>query len=119
VGEALALHQDDFLTHGPAHLRPLTRAQLARELGVHESTVGRAVAGKHALLPDAGVIALAAFFAAPRDARDALRELIACEPHPLADGALATALQRRGFHVARRTVAKYRESLGIPPVSLR
>jgi RNA polymerase sigma-54 factor len=119
LGESLALHQDAFLRHGPAQLRPLTRAQIARELGVHESTVSRSVTGKHAALPGGGVAPLSAFFGTSRDARDALRDVVACEPRPLPDAALADAMRRRGFPVARRTVAKYRESLGIPPVALR
>ena len=119
LGESLALHQDAFLRHGQAELRPLTRARIARELGVHESTVSRSVAGKHAALPSGGVVALSAFFATSCDARDALRDLVACEPRPLADAALADAMRRRGYPVARRTVAKYREALGIPPVALR
>ena len=94
-------------------------ARIARELGVHESTVSRSVAGKHAALPAGGVVALSAFFATSCDARDALRDLVACEPRPLPDAALADAMRRRGFPVARRTVAKYRDSLGIPPVALR
>ena len=119
LGESLALHQDAFLRHGAAHLRPLTRARIARELGVHESTVSRSVAGKHAALPAGGVVALSAFFATSCDARDALRDLVACEPRPLHDAALADAMRRRGFPIARRTVAKYRDALGIPPVALR
>ena len=97
LGESLALHQDAFLRHGAAHLRPLTRARIARELGVHESTVSRSVAGKHAALPAGGVVALSAFFATSCDARDALRDLVACEPRPLHDAALADAMRRRGF----------------------
>jgi RNA polymerase sigma-54 factor len=119
LGEALALHQDAFLRHGPDHLRPLNRAQIARELGVHESTVSRSVAGKHAALPAGGVVPLSDFFAASPDALDVLRDLVACEPRPLPDAMLAQAMRRRGYPVARRTVAKYRESLGIPPVSRR
>ena len=119
LGESLALHQDAFLRHGATHLRPLTRARIARELGVHESTVSRSVAGKHAALPAGGVVALSAFFATSCDARDALRDLVACGPRPLHDAALADAMRRRGFPIARRTVAKYRDALGIPPVALR
>jgi RNA polymerase sigma-54 factor len=119
LGEALALHQDAFLRHGPEHLRPLRRAEIARELGVHESTVSRSVAGKHAALPSGAVVPLSDFFTISHDALDALRDLVACEPRPLPDAALADAMRRRGFPVARRTVAKYRDALGIPPVSQR
>jgi RNA polymerase sigma-54 factor len=117
LGEALALHQDAFLRHGPEHLRPLTRAQIARELGVHESTVSRSVAAKHAALPNGCVVPLSDFFMTSHDALDALRDLVASEPRPLPDAVLAEAMRRRGFPIARRTVAKYRGSLGIPPVS--
>jgi RNA polymerase sigma-54 factor len=119
LGEALALHQDAFLHDGHHHLRPLTRAQIARELGVHESTISRAVSGKHAALPDGRVIALAEFFAGGHEAMDALRDLIAREPRPLSDAVLAEAMRRRGFPVARRTVAKYRSVLAIPPMTRR
>jgi RNA polymerase sigma-54 factor len=81
--------------------------------------VSRAVADKHAAIAGRGVVALSAFFASSHDALEALRDLVACEPRPLPDGALADAMRRRGHPVARRTVAKYRDVLGIPPVALR
>ena len=119
VGEALALHQDAFLRYGPSHLCPLTRTQVARELDVHESTVCRAVSGKHAGLPDGSVIPLGTLFGASRAAPDALRELVLQEPQPMPDAMLAEAMRRRGFPTALCTVAKYRGMLDIPPVSRR
>jgi RNA polymerase sigma-54 factor len=92
---------------------------VARELEVHESTVCRAVSNKHAGLPDGGVIPLATLFGAPHAALDALRDLIIQEPQPMSDAMLAEAMRRRGFPIARRTVAKYRGVLDIPPVARR
>ena len=71
------------------------------------------------MLPNGGVVPLSDFFLTSHDALHALRDLVACEPRPLPDAMLADAMRRRGFPVARRTVAKYRDSLGIPPVSRR
>ncbi|HMQ30292.1 MAG TPA: hypothetical protein PKD53_06160 [Chloroflexaceae bacterium] len=115
VGAALAERQAPFLREGPRALAPLTRLQLAHELRLHESTVCRAVADKTALLPDGALWPLDGFFDAARPAREVLRELIAAEAAPLSDQQLAAMLAERGHPVARRTVAKYRDELGIPP----
>ncbi len=115
IGEALAARQAGFLRAGPAHLAPLTRLQLAQDVGLHESTVCRAVADKLALLPNRALAPLDDFFAAARPVQEALRELIAAEGEPLSDQELADLLAARGHPIARRTVARYRELLGIPP----
>ncbi|MFQ3661279.1 MAG: hypothetical protein SNJ69_02675 [Chloroflexaceae bacterium] len=115
IGEALAVRQAGFLRAGPAHLAPLTRLELAREVGMHESTVCRAVADKLALLPNRALAPLDDFFAAARPVQEALRDLIAAEEEPLSDQELADLLTARGHPLARRTVARYREQLGIPP----
>lgn len=115
VGAALAARQAPFLRDGPRALAPLTRIQLARELRLHESTVCRAVADKTARLPDGALWPLDGFFDAARPAREVLRELVAAEAAPLSDQQLAAMLAERGHPVARRTVAKYRDELGIPP----
>jgi DNA-directed RNA polymerase specialized sigma54-like protein len=81
---------------------------------MHESTVCRAVADKHACLLNGALCALDEFFAAARPAQEMLRELIAQEEHPLSDSQLVERLAERGYPIARRTVAKYREQLGIP-----
>jgi len=112
-------YQGDFLTHGDRHLKPLTRAQLAEIMDVHESTVSRAVADKHVQLPDGKIVPLAKFFDQSIPAKRALKELIAQEDTPLSDRALAELLAQQGYPVARRTVAKYREALDIPPSPVR
>jgi RNA polymerase sigma-54 factor len=103
----------------PRCQRPLTRAELAGDLGVHESTVSRAVAGRHALLPSRRLVALSEFFVTSRSVRAVLGDLVAGEQRPLSDAELRERLAQRGFVLARRTVAKHRERLGILPAGLR
>jgi len=114
VAEQLVQRQRDFVEHGPRALVPLTRREVAEELGLHESTVGRAVGGRHALLPSRRVVALSDFFDSAAGARDALADAVASEPRPLSDTDLARLLARIGYCISRRTVAKYRSQLGIP-----
>jgi RNA polymerase sigma-54 factor len=111
--------QADFLDKGIRYLRPLTRARVAAELGMHESTVSRATASKYVMLPDSKVIPFSNFFVANLSIKDVIKELIANESVPLTDQELADILTGQGIQVARRTVAKYREQLGILPSSLR
>ncbi len=123
VAECLLRHQSAFLERGPAQLVPLQQADVAEELGLHPSTVSRAIAGKSIETPH-GVLALKAFFqaAAPGGGHTAgalrtrLAELVTAEDPaaPLADDELAERLAREGFDVARRTVAKMRAELGLP-----
>jgi RNA polymerase sigma-54 factor len=110
----VAERQRAYLQHGPAAHLPLTRAQVADALGLHESTVSRAVAGKRVRLPDGRVVPFADLFGAARSVHDSLLAIIAGEVRPLTDGELAAELHTRGHLVARRTVAKYRGQLGIP-----
>jgi RNA polymerase sigma-54 factor len=119
VAEHVVERQHGFVVHGPRALRALTRAEVAEALGFHESTVSRAVAGRHAMLPSRRVVPLAAFFDAAAAPRDALAQVVAKERRPLTDTELAAELTRAGFPVARRTVAKYRDQLGIPAQALR
>jgi RNA polymerase sigma-54 factor len=120
-------HQAEALVAGPGALRPLTRADVARALGLSESTVSRAVAGTAVRTPR-GTCPLADWFATPATegvsaaaAKAALRRAIAAEPPgaPLSDAALAAVLREAGIDSARRTVAKYRATLGIPPAAAR
>ena len=111
--------QRAFLEKGIRHLRPLTRAQVASKLGMHESTVSRATASKFVMLPDGHVIPFSDFFTASLSVKDVIKELIESESQPLTDQEIAERLGERGIHVARRTVAKYREQLNILPSSLR
>jgi RNA polymerase sigma-54 factor len=110
----LAGLQREFILRGPAQLEPLTRAKLANDLGFHESTISRAVAGKQVQLPDGRIIPLARFFERNLSARAALKALIAHENSPLSDEALAAALKQQGFSLSRRAVTKYRLMEGIP-----
>ncbi|NTV62526.1 MAG: hypothetical protein HGA65_03175 [Oscillochloris sp.] len=119
IGEAIVVRQEAFLRHGVRHLAPMTRSEIAHDIGVHESTVSRAIAEKSILLPDGSLLALSELFIAARGVQDVLREIIANEPRPLSDDDLAGQLRERGYLIARRTVAKYRDLMRIPPSYLR
>ncbi len=120
LARLLAKEQRAFLLHGPRYLRPMTRAEAARRLGVHESTISRAVSSKTAQLPNGRLIPLSVFFDRSLPAREALKAIIASEVRPLSDAQLARLLSREmGHRIARRTVAKYRAMEGIPPAHLR
>lgn len=127
VARALVARQHAFFTGGAGDLRPLTRAALAEELGLHVSTVGRALAGKSVASPQ-GTHPASLFFPAGVGCGDGgamsapavkrhIRQMIAAEPEqaPLSDAAITAELQRMGVDIARRTVAKYRECMTIPP----
>ena len=111
--------QREFIIYGDRYIKPLTRASLAEELGVHESTISRAVSNKTVQLPNKKIIPLANFFDRSLNVRTALREIISKEKNPLSDSQLACMLAQQGYEVARRTVAKYRAMEGILPAHLR
>lgn len=126
VGQAIFSHQTAFLSQGEEALRPLTLKQIASVAGVHESTVSRITTSKY-VQTARGVYALKIFFpsqlagaegthASGTAVKATIRRLIKAEPAeaPLRDVDIAAILGRRGIRVARRTVAKYREALGIP-----
>lgn len=117
--QSLVKYQREFILKGDAYLKPLTRASLAQELAVHESTISRAVSGKTAQLPNGKIIPLAKFFDRSLHIRTELQAIIANEPRPLTDMELVEMLKARGYHVARRTVAKYRAMEGILPAHIR
>jgi len=119
VAEAVIARQHEFIRRGASHLVPLTRAQVADALHVHESTVSRAVADRNVLLPSGQVIPFTRFFGRSSASEDALIELLAAEEHPKSDAELADQLASLGFVIARRTVAKYRDRLGILPSTRR
>jgi RNA polymerase sigma-54 factor len=119
IGQTIVVRQHDFLRRGMRYLAPMTRAEIATELGLHESTVSRAVAEKSALLPDRTLLPLSALFESARSAQDMLKELVENETTPLSDQQLAHLLTERGYRVARRTVAKYRTRLKILPSHMR
>ncbi len=105
--------QEAYIRNGEEYVQPLTRAQIASEMGVHESTISRAVSNKTVMLPNRKVVPLSSFFDRSLNVRTVLKELIQNETKPLSDAKLVTMLNERGFQVARRTVAKYRLMEGI------
>ncbi|GCE06477.1 RNA polymerase factor sigma-54 [Dictyobacter aurantiacus] len=116
VAELVVSLQKDFLEKGTLfYLYPLTRAEVASILNLDEGTVSRATANKYALLPNGRLIPIAGFFDGSMRIKDMLRELIQAEKpcHRLSDEELAHILAERGIPLARRTVAKYREEMGI------
>ena len=121
VSEALIDLQRAFLEQGQSALLPLTRADVARVVDLHESTVSRATDGKFVLLPTGQVVPFDDFFDASLPVKKALKEWIANEnpKRPLSDEQLAQLLIQDGFTIARRTVAKYREEEAILPSRLR
>lgn len=111
--------QRNFILNGDAYLAPITRAQLALDLDLHESTVSRAVSGKAVQLPNKRIILLDKFFDRSLQIRTALKEIIEHEARPLSDTEIALKLIQLGYPVARRTVAKYRSMEGILPARFR
>jgi RNA polymerase sigma-54 factor len=119
ITRCLVDQQRDYLEHGVRHLRALSRAAVAQQLGVHESTVSRATASKYVMLPNGEVIPYAHFFTPSLSVKDIMKEVIEKEGKPLTDSEIVERLKERGIHIARRTVAKYRMQLAILPSSLR
>ncbi len=117
--QRVATLQKNFILNGEEELVPLTRAQLSKELDVHESTISRAVSGKSVQLPNSRIVPLSMFFDRSLNVRTILKNIIDQEPHPLNDTELVDLLSRQGIFVARRTVAKYRAMEGILPAHLR
>ncbi|WP_210357561.1 MULTISPECIES: RNA polymerase factor sigma-54 [Sphingomonas] len=125
VAAEIVKQQEAFFLHGVAHLRPLTLAKVAEAIEMHESTVSRVTSNKY-LSCARGVFELKYFFTSAIQAADggdavsaeavksAIRALIANEGAKiLSDDTLVELLQAKGFDIARRTVAKYREAMGI------
>ena len=132
VSESIFGFQREFLDHGIARLRPLVLRDVASEIGMHQSTVSRATSNKYAFTPQ-GVFELKFFFqsgiphnggsqvVSSESVRDRIRTMVESEDHgkPLSDQEIASALADLGIDIARRTVAKYRDQLGILPSSRR
>jgi len=131
VAAAVVERQRDFLEKGIEFLRPLTLLEIAQEIGVHESTVGRVVANKFILTPR-GTFSLKYFFhkslhggageeISTLRIKDRIRQLVDAEDkaRPLSDMEIEQILRRENFRLARRTVAKYRQQLDIPPSHIR
>lgn len=119
VAEHAVERQSAFLRAGPSALAPLTRAEVAQALDLHESTVSRAVADKTVLLPDRSLIPLSCLFGSAGALDAELRRLVEHAPAVLSDQRLAELLTEAGFPVARRTVAKHRARLGLGSTLLR
>jgi len=122
ITEVIVECQRDFLEKGVQSLRPLTRAEVGERIGMHESTVSRATAGKFVLLPAGQVIPFAMFFTASLGTKDVIKNIIEVEDrtHPYSDQEIVEKLRNdNGIILARRTVAKYREELQILPARLR
>ncbi|NSL56157.1 RNA polymerase factor sigma-54 [Uliginosibacterium aquaticum] len=131
VSQAIVERQRQFFDHGEVAMRPLTLREIAEELELHESTVSRVTTQKYMASPR-GVFELKYFFGSHVSTdtggacsataiRALIRQLVAAEDgkKPLSDARIAELLGQQGIVVARRTIAKYRESLNIPPVSQR
>ena len=119
--------QEEFFREGVAKLKPLTMTQIADAVGVHETTVSRAIANKFIKTPH-GVFEFKFFFTPGYQAdsgesvsntsvKEMIDELVSLEDksHPLSDQEIVAKLQEKGINIARRTVAKYREELGLLP----
>jgi RNA polymerase sigma-54 factor len=119
ITEAIVKAQSEFLKNGVRHLIPLTRSQIADQTGVDESTVSRATNGKHAMLPNGQVVSFDTFFTPALVVHDVIKEILAAEGRPMTDADIARALEARGIHIARRTVAKYRAQIGVLPSMMR
>jgi RNA polymerase sigma-54 factor len=123
--------QQEFFEEGVSKLKPLTMTQIADVVGVHETTVSRAIANKYIQTPH-GVFDFKFFFTpgyqndsgasvSNTSVKEMINDLIAGEDrsHPLSDQEIVAKLQNKGINIARRTVAKYREELGQLPSNLR
>ncbi len=123
--------QRDFLEHGPSHLKPMTMGNVADAVGLHETTVSRAVSGKYMATPQ-GVFEMKYFFTSGyqtatgeslsnTSVKEAIIDLVKHEngSAPLSDHEIVEILGERGIPIARRTVAKYRTELNILPSHMR
>lgn len=131
VMRCILRRQMDFFERGPDHLRPMVLRDVADELGIHESTVSRVTSNKYVQCPQ-GIFELKFFFnngvnavsgeqVAAEAVKRRIKRMIAAEDpaNPLSDDQIARALQAENIDIARRTVAKYREAMGILPSSKR
>ena len=131
VSQAIVDRQRNFFEHGEIAMRPLVLREIAEELELHESTISRVTTHKYMLTPR-GVFELKYFFGShvSTDAGGSasatailalIKQLVAEETpkKPLSDNQITDILAKQGIFVARRTIAKYRESLNIPPANLR
>ncbi|MEM7144951.1 MAG: RNA polymerase factor sigma-54 [Verrucomicrobiota bacterium] len=131
ISEQIAERQREFLDGGPACLKPMNMAQIADAIGVHETTVSRAIAGKYIATPH-GVFEMKYFFTpgyktesgesmSNTSVKGTLAEIVKNEDptKPYSDQKLVALLKNKGINIARRTVAKYRDELNILPSNMR
>jgi RNA polymerase sigma-54 factor len=131
IAEQIVSRQRDFLEHGPSHLKPMIMREVADAVGVHETTVSRAVSGKYMATPQ-GVFEMKYFFTSGYQTatgeslsnvsvKEAILDLVKHENSsaPLSDHEMVEILGERGIPIARRTVAKYRDELNILPSHMR
>ena len=131
IANEIVSRQEEFFRRGPEGLKPLIMAQIAEVVGLHVTTVSRAVSGKYMDTPQ-GLLEMKYFFTpgfqnsdgssvSNEMVKESIREMIQGEratlPH--SDQDIVTMLSERGVNVARRTIAKYRDQLGILPSHLR
>jgi RNA polymerase sigma-54 factor len=131
IAHEIVTRQREFMEHGPSALKPMTMVQIADVVGVHETTVSRAISGKYMATPQ-GVFDMKYFFTPGYQTDDgesmsntsvkgAISELVRSEDpkNPLSDKEIVEILEKRGIPIARRTVAKYRNELNILPSNMR
>ena len=131
VAQAVVERQRHFFDHGEVAMRPLVLREIADELGLHESTISRVTTNKYMLTPR-GLFELKYFFGShvatdsggacsSTAIRALIKQLVSAEEikRPLSDSKIADILGQQGIVVARRTIAKYRDALKIPPANLR
>jgi len=131
VAKHIVDKQRDFLERGIEYIKPLTLIELAQEIGVHESTVGRVVSNKYMMTPR-GVFPLKYFFhksltgdfgeeVSSLRVKERIKKLLETEDHdsPLSDIEIGDILAKENFNIARRTVAKYRKQLRLSPSHIR
>src|SRR5438046_3626310 len=131
IAQQVLARQRDFFEHGPSHLKPMTMGEIAEAIGVHETTVSRAVSGKYMATPQ-GIFEMRYFFTSGyqtaageslsnTSVKGAILDLVKREngSAPLSDQEIVEILTERGIPIARRTVAKYRTELNILPSHLQ
>jgi RNA polymerase sigma-54 factor len=127
VTESIVKFQKGFFEHGVSHLKPLVLKEVADDIGMHESTVSRITTEKYVHTPQ-GLFELKFFFTSgiktaggsdisSSSVKEEIKQIIAQEStqNPISDQEIVKILKGRNIDIARRTVAKYRETLGIPP----
>ncbi|HPJ06908.1 MAG TPA: RNA polymerase factor sigma-54 [Deltaproteobacteria bacterium] len=131
VTESIVKFQRDFLDHGITHLKPLVLRDVADDVGMHESTISRVTSNKYVHTTqgtfelkyffNSGISKSDGSFVASQSVKNEIENIIKAEDvrHPLSDQAIAQKLKGKGVSIARRTVAKYRELLGILPSNQR